>query len=73
MDRRYLHHAAAAEARLDERLGDPARGVGGRAVHLGEVLAREGAAAVRAPAAVRVHDDLATRQPRVRLPTYLYY
>lgn len=63
----YLHHAAAAEAGAHEGLGHPARGVGGGAVHFGEVLAREGAAAVRAPPAVRVHDDLAPRQPRVRL------
>lgn len=63
----YLDHAAAAEAGLDEGLGDPPRGVRGGAVHLGEVLAGEGAAAVRAPAAVCVHDDLATGQASVRL------
>lgn len=62
-----LHHAAAAQAGLDERLGDPAGSVSGRAVHFGEVLAGERAASVRAPATVRVHDDLTPRQTRVRL------
>ena len=50
---------------LDQRLGHPAQRVGRGAVHLGGVLAAEGAAAVRAPAAVGVHDDLAARQAGV--------
>ena len=62
-----LDERAAAEARGDEGLGDPARGVRGRAVDLGPVLAGEGAAAVGAPAAVRVDDDLASGDAGVAL------
>merc|ERR1719454_2103035 len=54
---RELHEGALAQARLDDRLGHPAASVRGGAVDLGRVLAREGATAVRAPAAVRVNDD----------------
>ena len=36
-----------------------------RAVDFGGVFAAEGAAAVGAPAAISVHDDLAAREPRV--------
>lgn len=64
---RHLHQAASAQSRLHQRLGHPARRVRRRPVHLGEVLAGEGAAAVRPPAPVRVHDYLAARQPRVTL------
>ena len=52
---------------LDDGLGHPPAGVGRRAVDLRRVLAREGAAAVRAPAAVRVDDDLAAREAGVAL------
>jgi len=60
-----LDQDALAESGLDERLGDPASGVGGGAIHLGEVLAGEGAASVGAPSAVRVHDDLTAGQSGV--------
>ena len=60
-----LDQDALAESGLDERLGDPASGVGGGPIHLGEVLAGEGAATVGAPSAVRVHDDLTARQSGV--------
>jgi hypothetical protein len=60
-----LHLAAGGEARRDQVLRHPARGVGGAAVHLGRVLAREGAAAVPAHAAVGVDDDLAAGEPGV--------
>jgi len=60
-----LDQNAFAEAGLDERLGDPAGGVSGAAVDLGKVLAGEGAAAVGAPSAVRVDDDLAAGQAGV--------
>lgn len=72
LDSSYLHHAAAAEAGLDKGFGDPARRVGGRAIHFGEVFAGEGAAAVRAPAAVCVHDYLAPREAGVGLRTQGY-
>ena len=56
---RHLDLAAFGEPGGDHVLGDPARGVGSRAVHLGGVLAGESAAAVAPHAAVRVDDDLA--------------
>ncbi len=46
-------------------LADVARGIGGAAVHLGRVLAGEGAAAVAGVAAVGIHDDLAAGQAAV--------
>mmetsp|Transcript_19833 Transcript_19833/g.58928 ORF Transcript_19833/g.58928 Transcript_19833/m.58928 type:complete len:436 (-) Transcript_19833:199-1506(-) len=64
---RDLEQAAACEARRDDRLGDLAAHVRGGAVHLGRVLAREGAAAVRAPAAIRVDNDLATCEAGVAM------
>ena len=56
---------AVGEPGGDDVLGDPAGGVGGRAVDLRRVLAREGAAAVAGHAAVRVDDDLAAGQAGV--------
>ena len=58
-----LDLAALGQAGGDDVLGDVAGHVGGRAVDLGGVLAAEGAAAVAAPAAVGVDDDLAAGQP----------
>ena len=49
----------------DDVLGHPASGVGGRAVDLRRVLAREGTAAVAGHAAVGVDDDLAAGEPAV--------
>src|SRR5438270_223624 len=60
-----LHLALAGQAGGDDVLGDVAGHVGGRAVHLGRVLAAKGAAAVPAAASVGVHDDLAPRQAAV--------
>src|SRR5690606_41002454 len=62
-----LHQAAAGETGRDDVLGDVARRVGGRAVHLGRILARERAAAVRGGPAVGVDDDLAPGQATVTL------
>ena len=64
---RELHERASGELGVHERFRDPARQVGGRAVDLAVVLAGEGAAAVRAPAAVGVDDDFAARQAGVAL------
>mmetsp|Transcript_14467 Transcript_14467/g.51425 ORF Transcript_14467/g.51425 Transcript_14467/m.51425 type:complete len:328 (-) Transcript_14467:270-1253(-) len=52
---------------MDQRLGHPPSRVGAGAVDLGHVLTGEGAAAVRAPAAVRVDDDLAAGEAAVAL------
>jgi hypothetical protein len=60
-----LDLAAIGEAGGDDVLGDVAGHVGGGAVDLGRVLAREGAAAVAAHAAVGVDDDLAAGEARV--------
>ena len=59
--------ALAREARGHDVLRDVARGVRGRAVHLGRILAGERAAAVRRRAAVGVDDDLAAGQAAVAL------
>ena len=60
-----LDGAAARQACRDDVLGEVPRGISGRAVDLGRVLARECAAAVRGRAAVRVDDDLAPGDPGV--------
>ncbi len=60
-----LHQTAVAEAGVHQRLRHPAGRVGGAAVHLGGVLAAEGAAAVAAPAAISVDDDLAAGEAGV--------
>ena len=52
-------------SRRDDVLGEIARGVGGRAVDLGRVLAGEGAAAMRGRAAIGVDDDLAAGQAAI--------
>ena len=64
---RQLHQAAPRQLRVHQRLGDPPREVRRGAVHLAVVFAGEGAAAVRAPAAVGVDDDFATGQTCVAL------
>ena len=60
-----LDLGALGQAGGHDVLGDVAGHVGRRAVHLGRVLAAEGAAAVTAHAAVGVHDDLAAGQAGV--------
>lgn len=62
-----LHQHAPAQALGHQRLGHPPGGLGRRAVHLGGVLSGEGATAVRAPAAIGVHDDLASGQAGIAL------
>ena len=62
---RDLDLAAVGEPGGDDVLRDVARGVGGRAVDLRRILARERAAAVRRRAAVGVDDDLAAGQAGV--------
>src|SRR6185312_13816803 len=60
-----LDGAAVGEAGGDHVLGEIARGVSGRAVDLGRVLAGESAAAMRGVAAVRVDDDLASGEAAI--------
>ena len=62
---RDLEQAAAGEAGGHDRLGGLAGNVSAGAVDLGGVLSGEGAAAVGAPAAVGVDDDLAAREAGV--------
>ncbi len=64
-----LHFAAVGQSGGDDVLGDVPGHVGGAAVDLGRVLAAEGPAAVPAPAAVGVDDDLAARQAAVAVRT----
>ena len=60
-----LHLAAVGEPGRDDVLGHVAGRVGGRAVDLRRILARERAAAVTGRAAVGVDDDLAAGQAGV--------
>jgi len=60
-----LDQDALAKSGLDQRLGDPAGGVGGGAIDLSEILAREGATTMSTPASVRVDDDLSSGQSGV--------
>ena len=62
-----LHLTDVGQFGRHHALGDVARHVGRRAVHLARVLAGEGAAAVTAHAAVGVDDDLAAGQAGVGL------
>src|SRR5690606_2305686 len=57
-----LKLAAAGQSGGYDVLGDPAARICRRAVHLGWILAREGAAAMSGHAAIAVHDDLAPGQ-----------
>jgi hypothetical protein len=61
----HLHLGPLGQPGRDHVLGDVARHVGARPVHLRRVLAGEGATAVWARAAVGVHDDLAAGEPGV--------
>src|SRR6266508_1208679 len=63
----HLHQAFRGEPCGDHVLGDIARGVSGRTIDLGRVLAGECAAAVRRRAAVGIDDDLAAGEPAVAL------
>ena len=60
-----LHFAAIGQAGGDDVLGHVPGHVGGAAIDLGRILAAEGAAAVPAPAAVGIDDDLAPGQAAV--------
>src|SRR5690606_18258018 len=60
-----LHFAVGRQTGGDQVLGDVAGHVRGRAVDLGRVLAAEGAAAVTAPTAVGVDDDLPPGQAAI--------
>lgn len=64
---RELDEDTASEAGSDEGLGDPASGVGSRAVDLRPVLAGEGSSTVGSPSSVGVDDDLATSETSVSL------
>ena len=60
-----LHFAAVGQPRGHDVLGHVAGHVGRAAVDLGGILAAERAAAVAAPAAVGVDDDLASGQSAI--------
>ena len=64
-----LHFAAIGQAGGDDVLGHVPGHVGRAAIDLGRVLAAERAAAVTAPAAVGVDDDLAAGQAAVAVRT----
>ena len=62
---RQLHLHLAGQSGGNQVLGDVPGHVGGRAVHLGGVLAGERAAAMAPHATVGVHDDLPAGEPGV--------
>jgi hypothetical protein len=62
-----LDRAALGEAGGHDVLGEIARRIGGRAVHLGRVLAGKRPAAMGGRTAIGVHDDLAPREARVAI------
>ncbi len=64
---RKLDQRPSGQFGRHERLGDPPGEIGRRAINLRKVLAGKGATAVRAPAAVRVDDDLTAGQTGVAL------
>ena len=64
-----LDLALVCQAGCHNVLGNIPGCVGSGAVHLGRVLAREGAAAMTAITAIGVHDDLASGQAAVTLRT----
>src|SRR5438067_7376554 len=64
-----LNFATRGEASRDDILGDPAAHVSGAAIDLTRVLPGKRAAAVPAPAAVAVDDNLAAGQARIALRT----
>lgn len=61
----HLHLDPFSQPGGDDILGHPAHRVRRRPVHLGRILAGEGAAAVAGPAAVGVDDDLAAGEPGI--------
>ena len=61
----HLNLAAVGKSGGDDVLGGVACVVGGAAIDLGGILAREGATAVRGHAAIRIDDDLASGQARI--------
>ena len=64
-----LDEDALAVSAGNEGLGDPAGGVGGRAIDLGGILAGEGTTTVGTPATVGIDDDLAAGETGVTLGT----
>jgi hypothetical protein len=52
-----------------KRRTDPPCSVGGRTVDLGEIFSGEGTSTVRAPATIRVNDDLSASQASITLRT----
>lgn len=64
---RQLDKCTAGQLGVYERLGDPAREVGGGAIDLGVVLARESTTTVGSPAAVGVDDDLTASEASITL------
>jgi hypothetical protein len=62
-----LNEGAAGEASGNQRLGNPAGGVGSRAIDLGEVLSGESTSTVGTPSTVGVDNDLATSETSITL------
>ena len=63
----HLNQDSPAQFGFDQRLGHPASGVGGGAVDLREVFARESSAAVSSPPSICVYNDLPARHTSITL------
>ena len=64
-----LDEGTAGKLGVDQRLGDPARNVGGRAVDLGVVLSGESTTTVGTPTTVGINDDLTASETGITLRT----
>ncbi len=64
-----LNDASLGQLGGDERLGDPAGSISGRAVDLGGVLSGEGTTTVGAPTTISINDDLASSETGITVRT----
>ncbi|KAH3664772.1 hypothetical protein OGATHE_003587 [Ogataea polymorpha] len=66
---RELHQTSSGKTSVDQRLGNPSGGVGGRSVDLRKVLSRKGTTTVGTPSSVSVDNDLSTGQTSISVRT----
>ena len=64
---RKLNKGALGESGLDDGLGHPTAGVGGRSIDLGGILSREGTSSVGSPSSVGINDDLTSGKTGISL------
>mmetsp|Transcript_3730 Transcript_3730/g.4458 ORF Transcript_3730/g.4458 Transcript_3730/m.4458 type:complete len:271 (-) Transcript_3730:352-1164(-) len=64
---RKLHTGTLTESSLDDRLGHPTTGVGGRTINLGGILSGEGSTSVGTPSTVGINDNLTSGKTGISL------